>query len=52
MTQHSIVPRNGVQSPQALFPRAGDVIHPVLRNRGLVSVADPGFTEGGGGSEL
>ena len=36
MTLHSIVSRNGVQSPQTLFPRAGDVVHPVLRNRGLV----------------
>ena len=38
MTLHSIVhvPRNGVQSPQTLFPHAGDVIHPVLWNRGLV----------------
>ena len=35
MTLHSIVPRNGVQSPQTLFPRAGDVIHQVLWNRGL-----------------
>ena len=29
-------PRNSAQSAQTLFPRAGDAIHPELRNRGLV----------------
>ena len=36
MTLHSIVPRNSVQRPKTLFPCAGDEIHPVLWNRGLV----------------
>ena len=30
------VPGNSAQSAQTLFPRAGDTIHPELRNRGLV----------------
>ena len=30
------MPRIGAQNSQTLFPRAGDEIHPALRNRGLV----------------
>ena len=33
--KHSTVPQSNGQSPQILFPRAGDVVHPALRKGGV-----------------